>query len=144
MAWTDPEYDYLETTAEIDAARADMEAAARVVRNCPDCEEGFILSETFALGKRYNQAARCHCRKAYDQVARDLSKAARKYKKKTGHDLSGLITPEMKNLSTPYDSPEIPPERRAYWRERWETVMAGFGEIEEGYCEDINASATED
>jgi hypothetical protein len=89
----------------IDALRNDLRDAARMIRECPDCEIGYVMGVTIFSGGRYASAAQCHCFKAFREKGRELNEAIRRYEKASGREYVGLITGDMTFHGSPTGEP---------------------------------------
>ena len=89
------EEEILETVAIIKNRLSD---AAMVIRNCPDCTEGWHGHLHHPEMKRdYLYAKRCHCHKAWQEIHDELMFEFSKLKKDTRDRYENLVTEDALN-----------------------------------------------
>jgi len=84
--------------------------AAREIRNCSYCTEGWVHHTEECMEREYSFNRRCHCHKAWREIYRELKWEFSKLKKAAREQYPNLITTEMLNWhSIPIPDEDIVP-----------------------------------
>lgn len=120
----------LEIEDEIRCRQDVVRDAARRIRHCLECDQGYIIRNVDRDGRTYQCAEPCDCLRDYKRSGKDLWHKLLEYHGLTGRDYPDAITADMTWYAKPIGE-RVSLERLAYWRRRLESLLGGFGDIPE-------------
>lgn len=91
--------EYENLLEELNSLEVELRDKARKVRECPECQAGWIFFDVTRDGHKYSFSKRCDCFKAYRDVGRKFNRLVRKYEKKVNSEYPP-IHPDASDLGS--------------------------------------------